>query len=135
MRQAEWLEDRSIQGDDVARRCHQGEAELVLEPEQVVGGGHKGDYTSALIVSTLINMAQDSDRPPLRTRIREAGGLYSWVNTNLIRFAGPASVGPYEKTPPPSAAERAERACPLCGAPMTQHEIDRSGPKTLVHCP
>jgi hypothetical protein len=82
-----------------------------------------------------MNMAQDSDRPPLRTRIREAGGLYAWVNTNLIRFAGPASVGPYEKTPPPSASERAERACPLCGAPMTQHEIDRSGPKTLVHCP
>jgi hypothetical protein len=57
------------------------------------------------------------------------------VNTNLIRFAGPASVGPYEKTPPPSAAERAERSCPLCGAPMSEHEIDRSGVKTLVHCP
>ncbi|MPS75956.1 MAG: hypothetical protein E2584_04005 [Microbacterium sp.] len=82
-----------------------------------------------------MNMSNDSTRPPLRTRIREAGGLYTWVNTNLVRLAGPASVGPYEKTPPPSAAERAERACPLCGAPMTQHEIDRSGPKTLVHCP
>ncbi len=93
------------------------------------------DYTTTLIVSTLINMSQSGDRPPLRSRIREAGGLYAWINTNLIRFAGPASVGPYEKTPPPSAAERAERACPLCGAPMTQHEIDRSGPKPLMHCP
>ncbi|MDA4893487.1 hypothetical protein PFZ55_42175 [Streptomyces sp. MS2A] len=74
-------------------------------------------------------------RPPLRTRIREAGGLYAWFNTNLIRFAGPASVGPYEATPPPSDAERAQRACPLCGAPMTSHEIDRSGPKPLMHCP
>ncbi|OZB89866.1 MAG: hypothetical protein B7X41_00535, partial [Microbacterium sp. 14-71-5] len=60
-----------------------------------------------------------AERPPLRQRIREAGGLYAWFNTNLIRFAGPASVGPYETTPPPSAAERAQRACPLCGEPMT----------------
>ncbi|WP_307373330.1 hypothetical protein [Microbacterium sp. W4I20] len=51
-------------------------------------------------------MASNPEREPLRTRIREAGGLYAWVNSNLIRFAGPASVGPYEKTPPPSAAER-----------------------------
>lgn len=80
-------------------------------------------------------MAKDPERAPLRTRIREAGGLYAWVNTTLIRVAGPASVGPYETTPPPSIDERAERACPLCGAPMTSHTIDRSGPKPLMHCP
>ena len=80
-------------------------------------------------------MTRHDDRPPLRTRIREAGGLYAWVNSNLIRLAGPAAVGPYEKTPPPSATERATRACPLCGAPMTEHEIDRAGPKPLIHCP
>lgn len=75
-----------------------------------------------------------SDRP-LRERVREAGGWYAWINAKLIRLAGPASVGPYETTPPPTAAERAERACPLCGAPMTQHTFDRSGPKPLMHCP
>ncbi|MBO0979825.1 hypothetical protein [Microbacterium sp. SD291] len=80
-------------------------------------------------------MTEPRERAPLRTRIREAGGLYAWINKTLIRYAGPASVGPYEKTPPPSASERAERACPLCGAPMTRHEIDRSGPKPLMHCP
>ena len=80
-------------------------------------------------------MADDTPRPPLRTRIREAGGLYAWLNTQLIRLAGPASVGPYEPTLPPSAEERAERACPLCGSPMNQHRIDRSGPKPLMHCP
>ncbi|MBN7792193.1 hypothetical protein JF550_10740 [Microbacterium esteraromaticum] len=80
-------------------------------------------------------MAEDPTHVPLRTRIREAGGLYAWFNTNLIRFAGPASVGPYEATPPPSAEERAERGCPLCGNPMNKHEIDRSGPKPLMHCP
>lgn len=80
-------------------------------------------------------MSDARDPRPLRERIREAGGLYAWVNKNLIRFAGPASVGPYEATPPPTAAERAERACPLCGAPMSAHTIDRSGPKPLIHCP
>ncbi|MBD8012961.1 hypothetical protein AB0O65_05675 [Microbacterium sp. NPDC077391] len=80
-------------------------------------------------------MSENPARVPLRTRIREAGGLYAWFNSNLIRIAGPASVGPYEPTLPPSAAERAERACPLCGAPMNQHSIDRTGPKPLMHCP
>ncbi len=80
-------------------------------------------------------MESNSDRVPLRVRIREAGGLYRWFNTNLIRLAGPAAVGPYESTPPPTEAQRAERACPLCGHPMNEHQIDRSGPKPLMHCP
>jgi len=79
--------------------------------------------------------AAPSDSRPLRERVREAGGWYLWFNTKLIRLAGPAAVGPYETTPPPTAAERAERACPLCGAPITQHTFDRSGPKPLMHCP
>ncbi len=86
-----------------------------------------------------MNMS-DTDAPtpgrrPLRERVREAGGWYAFLNTNLIRVAGPAAVGPYETTPPPSQAERAERACPLCGAPISQHTFDRSGPKPLMHCP
>lgn len=75
------------------------------------------------------------DRRPLRERVREAGGWYAFLNSHLIRVAGPAAVGPYETTPPPSQAERAERACPLCGAPISQHTFDRSGPKPLMHCP
>ena len=76
-----------------------------------------------------------ADRRPLRERVREAGGWYAWFNTTLIRMAGPAAVGPYETTPPPTDAERAERGCPLCGAPIAQHTFDRSGPKPLMHCP
>lgn len=79
--------------------------------------------------------AAPADRRPLRERVREAGGWYQYWNTRLIRLAGPAAVGPYETAPPPSPAERAERACPLCGAPITQHTFDRSGPKPLMHCP
>lgn len=73
-----------------------------------------------------------SEKPRLRDRIREAGGLYAWVNTTLIRYAGPPSVGPYETEPEP---DRAERACPLCGSPMSDHTFDRSGPRPLMHCP
>lgn len=79
--------------------------------------------------------AAPADRRPLRVRVREAGGWYAWFNATLIRAAGPAAVGPYETTPPPTAAERAERACPLCGAPITEHTFDRTGPKPLMHCP
>ena len=70
-----------------------------------------------------------------RERMRAAGGFYGWMNAWLVSKAGPAAVGPYETTPPPSVAERAERACPLCGSPMTAHTFDRSGPKPLMHCP
>ncbi|WP_169582667.1 MULTISPECIES: hypothetical protein [Microbacterium] len=79
--------------------------------------------------------SEPRDRLPLRERVRQAGGWYAFVNANLIRAAGPAAVGPYETTPPPTPAERAERACPLCGAPISQHTFDRSGPKPLMHCP
>ena len=67
-----------------------------------------------------------------RERVRAAGGWYAYLNARLIRFAGPASVGPYETTPEPV---RTERACPLCGAPMSGHQVDRSGPKPLLRCP
>ncbi|MEJ1155335.1 hypothetical protein [Microbacterium marmarense] len=71
----------------------------------------------------------------LRERVRAAGGWYAWVNASLIRMGGPASVGPYEKTPPPSEAQRAERPCPLCGAPITAHAFDRSRDKPVMVCP
>lgn len=74
----------------------------------------------------------NSPSPPLRARVREAGGWYAWINAHLVRLAGPASVGPYETTPEPA---REERPCPLCGAPMSRHGFDRSGPKPLMYCP
>jgi hypothetical protein len=76
-----------------------------------------------------------AEHPSLRERVRRAGGWYAWFNTKLINVAGPAAVGPYETAPPPTVEQRAERACPLCGAPIRQHTFDRSGPKPLMHCP
>lgn len=81
------------------------------------------------------NTKDEGARLPLRERVRAAGGWYSYVNSRLIQLAGPASVGPYETTPPPTAEARAERACPLCGHPVSEHTFDRSGPKPLMYCP
>jgi len=80
-------------------------------------------------------MTQTNEVPkrPLRERVREAGGWYTWFNTNLIRVAGPPAVSPLE--PGPTAEARAERACPLCHQPMNRHTFDRSGDKPLMHCP
>lgn len=75
---------------------------------------------------------RDDDRPSLRERVRASGGWYTYLNTRLIRLAGPASVGPYDTEPEPV---RTDRACPLCGHPMTAHTFDRSGPKPLLRCP
>lgn len=75
---------------------------------------------------------RDPERPPFRERVRAAGGWYSYWNSRLIRYAGPASVGPYETEPEPI---RTERACPLCGRPMSEHIFDRSGERPLMHCP
>lgn len=71
-------------------------------------------------------------KKPLRQRIREAGGFYEWWNKGLVKYGGPASVGPYDTEPEP---ERIERPCPLCRKPMSQHTFDRSGPKPLMRCP
>lgn len=80
----------------------------------------------------MIMTRNDPERPPLRERVRAAGGWYAYWNSRLIRLAGPASVGPFDTEPEPV---RIERSCPLCGHPMSAHTFDRSGPKPLMHCP
>ncbi|WP_322410453.1 hypothetical protein [Microbacterium invictum] len=80
-------------------------------------------------------MSHPEPRPPrksLRERMREEGGWFNWMNAALIRKAGPAAVGPYDTEPEP---ERTERPCPLCGAAMSQHTFDRSGPRPRMFCP
>lgn len=74
----------------------------------------------------------DAEKSPLRERVRAAGGWYQYLNSRLIRLAGPASVGPYDTEPEPV---RTARPCPLCGAAMSEHTVDRSGPKPLLRCP
>ncbi len=71
----------------------------------------------------------------MRERVREAGGWWNWVNSSLVRYAGPAAVGPFDTDAAPTSTERAERSCPLCRQPMNAHTFDRSGEKPLMFCP
>src|SRR5690606_35325220 len=116
--QSQRRENRPIDRDDVAGSRHHREAELILQQQKIVIRRH-GSIIRTLTVSTLIIMPPSCGRLPRRARIRHAVGLYAGFNSRLITYAGPASVGPYESTLPPSAEQRAELACPLCGSPMT----------------
>lgn len=64
-----------------------------------------------------------SDKRTLRDRIREAGGFYHWVNSRLIRYAGPAQIGPYGPSEGPP--------CGHCGQPKSEH-VEEAGALT---CP
>ena len=65
--------------------------------------------------------------------IREAGGFTAWLNGRLLPFIGPPPLGPYDDETP--AQERPVALCPLCRAPMSAHDIDRSGERTQLRCP
>ncbi|MTE23708.1 hypothetical protein [Microbacterium sp. ZXX196] len=54
-----------------------------------------------------------TEKQSWRERVRASGGLYHWLNARLIRYAGPAQIGPYgPSTPPP---------CGRCGAAKDAH--------------
>ena len=55
------------------------------------------------------------------------------LNGALVPYLGPPQLGPYDEAPQQPASEK---ACPLCGAVMSAHEIDRApGRPSYVHCP
>jgi len=65
----------------------------------------------------------------------EGGGFFNRLNRRLFPYLGPPPLGPYDQPAPPTPASR---ACPLCGAPMSEHEFDRSGGAerpTKFYCP
>jgi hypothetical protein len=53
-------------------------------------------------------------------------------NQRLRPYLGAPPLGPYDEETTP---EPRTRLCPMCGKPMPDHVIDRSGPRTQVHCP
>ena len=65
-----------------------------------------------------------TQKKPLRERIREAGGLYLYINTRLIKYAGPATRGPY--------GPRVEPPCGHCGQGKEAH---LAGPDGALRCP
>lgn len=55
------------------------------------------------------------------------------LNRALIPYIGPPQLGPFGEAPLPSVATK---ACPICGHPMTEHDIERrDGRPTQMHCP
>lgn len=66
-----------------------------------------------------------TEKIPWRTRVREAGGLYLWLNTTLIRLAGPPQVSPN------LPRDRTGDLCAHCGARRDAHLQDPDG---TLHC-
>ncbi len=61
----------------------------------------------------------------------------SWVdrlNRALFPYLGPPELGPYDEPP---LAPTGPKACPVCGARMDAHVIDRGDSRTptRIHCP
>ncbi len=56
------------------------------------------------------------------------------LNRRLFPYLGPPPLGPYNEEPLPPVAEK---ACPLCGNPMSEHSFARSQDhkSTRMHCP
>ncbi|WBU37196.1 hypothetical protein [Homoserinibacter sp. YIM 151385] len=75
-------------------------------------------------------MTKDADRDRWWDRLNRA----------LFPYFGPAQLGTGRQPdqPLPSAERRAERPCPLCGRPMTEHRLERTRDQhtsTRLHCP
>jgi hypothetical protein len=56
------------------------------------------------------------------------------LNGALFPYIGPPPLGPYNEAPLQAPAEK---ACPLCGRPMSEHRFDRSTDHTAtrMYCP
>ncbi len=53
------------------------------------------------------------------------------LNKALFPWLGPPPLGPYDEPVREAQAAR----CPMCGQLMSDHLIDRTGPRTMVDCP
>ena len=82
------------------------------------------------LLSTLMIMARSELSGDEQPR-RGYAGLIDRLNAKLLPYIGPPPLGPYDEAPKPTTAP----ACPLCGEPMADHAIDRSGERTQLHCP
>ena len=55
-----------------------------------------------------------------------------WLDGKLIAVLGPPPLGPYGDEP---AHDPLDATCPLCGATMRDHMVERDGHHTYLHCP
>jgi hypothetical protein len=61
------------------------------------------------------------------------GDAVERMNSRLRPYIGGAQLGIRDEAPIVAPAHGG--ACPLCGAPMDRHIVDRTGPRTMLHCP
>ena len=61
------------------------------------------------------------------------GDAVERMNARLRPYIGGAQLGIRDEAPVVAPAHGG--ACPLCGRPMDEHVVDRSGPRTMLHCP
>jgi hypothetical protein len=74
------------------------------------------------------------DRPPRSYEHGSRfGDLVEGLNRRLRPYIGGAQLG--LKNEAPLVAPDHGGACPLCGRPMDEHVVDRTGPRTMLHCP
>ncbi|WP_166787122.1 MULTISPECIES: hypothetical protein [Cryobacterium] len=67
---------------------------------------------------------------------RGLAGVIARLNGRLLPWIGPPPLGPYDTVSAEEVqATQARSVCPICGALMSLHEIDRSGERTQVHHP
>jgi hypothetical protein len=83
-----------------------------------------------MIVTRRKETVESADRAGPRGQ-RGYAGFIDRLNARLLPYIGPPPLGPYDEAPAPAKPP----ACPLCGAPMSEHDIDRSGERTQLHCP
>src|SRR5690554_2727779 len=75
--------------------------------------------------------AQAEQGDPARPdRVRHAA---EWLDGKLVPRLGGAELGPYDEESEESV--KAHDACPLCGHPMGEHQIDRSHANAVLICP
>ncbi|WP_423923494.1 hypothetical protein ACPEEZ_05210 [Frigoribacterium sp. 2-23] len=61
------------------------------------------------------------------------GDFVERINQRLRPYIGSAQLG--LKNEAPLVAPEHGGACPLCGSAMDEHVVDRTGPRTMLHCP
>jgi hypothetical protein len=62
------------------------------------------------------------------------GPWWDRLNRKLFPYLGPPELGPYDEPP---LAPTGPKPCPVCGARMDEHEIERGVGRTptRIHCP
>ncbi len=61
-----------------------------------------------------------------------------WLNEKLFPVLGPPPLGPYDDdTAERLRHERGDDVCPVCGHPLSEHEVitEPAAGKVWLHCP